>query len=136
MRNAVAAEAVGDEALWLVLQPGEQALEEALGGRGVPSILNQDVEHHPMPVDGTPEIVQLAFNLQKDLIQVPGIVGLRSAPAELAGKLATKDEAPLPDTLVTDDDAALGKDQLNVSEAQAEKGYSQTAWRMISAGKR
>ena len=34
MCNPVAAQAIGDDALGLVLQAGEQALEEPLGGRG------------------------------------------------------------------------------------------------------
>ena len=61
MRNAIAAKAIRHQALWLVLQPGEQAFEETLGARGIASVLDQDVEHHPMVIDSTPEIIQLAF---------------------------------------------------------------------------
>src|SRR3954468_21229294 len=72
-RSPIAAQAIGDDALRLVLEPREQALEEALGGGGIPAVLDQDVEHDAVLVHRTPEIVQLAVDLQKHLIQVPGV---------------------------------------------------------------
>src|SRR4051794_22775773 len=66
--NAVAAKAVGDEALWLVLQPSEQALEEALGGCGIPAILNQDIEDDAVLVHRAPEVVEHAVDPQVHLI--------------------------------------------------------------------
>src|SRR4029453_17816859 len=65
--------------------------------------------------------MQLPAYLQKHLIKVPGVARLRPAPAELAGELAAKGQAPLPDALVADHDPSLAKDQLDVSEAQAEE---------------
>ena len=136
MRNAVAAQAVGDEALWLVLQPSEQAPEEAFGGRGIPPVLNQDVEHHTVRVDRAPEVVHLAIDFQEHLIEVPSVARLRPPPAELASEIGAELEAPLPYALVSDRDAPLGQEQFNVPETQAEAWYSQTAWLMTSAGKR
>ena len=120
MRDAVAAQAVGDEALRLVLQPGQQALEEALRGRGVPVVLDQDVEHDAVLVHRAPEIMQLAIDRQEHLIEVPCVARLRPALTELAGEVGAELEAPLPDALVADDDASLGQDKLHLAQAQAE----------------
>jgi hypothetical protein len=61
MRDAVAAQTVGDQSPGLVLQPPQQPLEEALRRRCISSIMNQDVEHDAMLVDHPPEIVQHAM---------------------------------------------------------------------------
>jgi hypothetical protein len=64
--DAVAAQPVGDDALRLLLQSGQQALEEALG-RGRPP-LHQDVEHDPVLVYRAPEVVQHTVDPQVHLI--------------------------------------------------------------------
>src|SRR4051794_6307940 len=120
VRNAIAAKAIGDDALWLVLQPSEQALEETLGGRGVPAVLNQDIEYHTVLVHRAPEVVQLAIDLQEHLIEVPSVARLRPATAKLAGDIGAELEAPLPYALVGDRDAPLGQEQFHVAQAQAE----------------
>jgi hypothetical protein len=61
MRDAVAAQTVGDQPPRLVLQPPQQPLEEALRRRCISSIMNQDVEHDAMLADRPPEIVQHAM---------------------------------------------------------------------------
>ena len=121
LRHAVTPQAIGDQALGFVLQPSEQALEEPFGGGGIPAILDQDVEHDAVLVHRTPEIMQLAIDLQKYLIEVPGVARLRSSLAEFAGELAAEGQTPLPDTFVADADAPLGEDQFDVPEAQAEQ---------------
>ena len=54
LRYAVAAQAVGDDLPWLVFQAGQQALEKALGSRGIPPLLDQDVEHDTVLVHRAP----------------------------------------------------------------------------------
>ena len=74
-----------------------------------------------MLVHRAPAVLQLPFDLQEHLIEVPGITRLRPAPAEFAGELTSKSKAPLPDALVGDGDTPFGENQFNVPEAQAEK---------------
>jgi hypothetical protein len=64
LRHAMAAQAVRDDALRLVLQIGEQSLDEALGRSRVPPVLHQDVEHDPVLVNQAPEVEELAVDLQ------------------------------------------------------------------------
>jgi hypothetical protein len=54
-------------------------LEEAPGSRGILPILDQDVEHDAVLVDGSPKMVDFAIDLQERLIQAPGISWLRPA---------------------------------------------------------
>ena len=52
----------------LVLQAGEQALEEALRRGRIPAVLDQNIEHHAVLIHRAPEVVQLAVDLQEHLI--------------------------------------------------------------------
>src|SRR4051794_14944392 len=88
--HAVAAQAISDEAPWLILQPSEQAFEEALGCRGVPAILDQDIEDNAVLVHRAPEIMELAIDLQEHLMEVPSVARLRPAPAELASEIGAE----------------------------------------------
>jgi hypothetical protein len=67
-RHSIASQAIGDQAPRLVLQPVEQALEEAFGCSGVPVIPHEDVEHNAVLVDGTPKIMLLAVDPDEHLI--------------------------------------------------------------------
>jgi hypothetical protein len=64
--------------------------------------------------------VQLPLNANEDLIQVPLVARPGSTPAQFIGEARTELEAPSPDTLVGDDYAALGEDQLDIPKAEAE----------------
>jgi hypothetical protein len=136
LRDAIAPEAVGDDTPPLELQAGQQPPEEAPGRRGAPPVLHQDVEHDPVLVHRTPEVVQLAGNADEHLIEVSGVARLRSALAQLASEVAAEVQAPAPDTLVGEDRAPLGEEQFDVAEAQAGRVHNQAVWLMISMGKR
>src|SRR3712207_8171804 len=81
---------------------------------------SQDVEHHAVLVHRAPEVMQRAVDPQVRLIQVPGVARPRPSPTQLGGEVGPKPEAPLPDALVSDVDAALGEDEFHVAQAQAE----------------
>jgi hypothetical protein len=68
---------------------------------GIPTILDQDVEHDAVLIDRTLEIVQLAADFQEHLIEVRSVARLRLSSAELAGEVGAELEAPLPDALVS-----------------------------------
>ena len=68
----VAAQAIGDDPLRRLPHMAEQLTEEALGGVGIPAILQKDIEYLAVFVDGTPQVFPLAADPHKDLVQVPG----------------------------------------------------------------
>jgi hypothetical protein len=118
LRRGVAAQSVGDEALRLVFEAGEQALEEALGCRGVPAVLDQDIEHHPAPVDGAPEVVQFTPDAQQNLVEVPGVARPWPPAPQPRREVLAELQASAPDALVRDGDAAFRQDELDNSQAE------------------
>jgi hypothetical protein len=52
LSNAVAAQAVRDEASWLIAKPTQQMLEEPLGGGAIPPLLHQNIQDDTMLIDG------------------------------------------------------------------------------------
>src|SRR5690348_2923627 len=56
----------------------------------------------------------------EDLVQVPLVARPRPALLERVGEGATEPKAPGPNALVAHDDAALGQDRLDLTQAQAE----------------
>jgi hypothetical protein len=90
MRNSVAAQAVSDEALRLVLEPVQKSLEETLGRSCIPPILHEDIKHDPMLVHRPPEIVQHAVDPDEHLVEVPSVSGLGSSPPEPSGEVCAE----------------------------------------------
>jgi len=76
-------------AAWRVPQASQQPLEEARGNCGIPAILDQDDQHHPVLIDRPPEVMQRTVNPQLHLSEVPGILWLRPTLAQLLGELGT-----------------------------------------------
>jgi hypothetical protein len=132
----IAGEFVRDHHAWLVIAASQNLAQKAFGNCLVPPLLHQDVEHDALLVDRSPEPVPLAPNLQQYLIQVPLVPDVCLSASQSRRVARTELGAPLADGLVADDDAALSKQVLNVSEAEVERKYSQTAWAITSGGKR
>src|ERR687886_287547 len=120
LRGSIRSELVGHDHSGHIAQALEQLLEEALRCLGIAPALNQDVEDLAILVHGTPEIVHLAADADEDLVQMPLVARPRSPPAQLIGEGLAELEAPATDALVGDDDAALGQDQLDITQAEAE----------------
>jgi hypothetical protein len=83
LRHAVTAWLVGDKEARHVLQPLHWPLEETLCRPGIAATLHQDVEHAPVLIDGTSEIVQFALDPDEDLIRVPFVTRPRPTPAKI-----------------------------------------------------
>src|SRR5712692_3927038 len=79
-----------------------------------------------------------AADLQQHLVEMPFIARLCSAAAQSGRVRWAELGAPLADRLVADDDAALGKEILNVAKAQVEAkvqpdGVGDHLWRQAVA---
>jgi hypothetical protein len=82
--------------------------------------LNEDVDHVPVLINGTPEIVLTTTNPNEDFVEVPDVAAPRPLPSCLACVLAAELLAALADGFVGDFHSSLRKQILNVSEAQRE----------------
>ena len=87
---------------------------------GVAISLNQDVEHIPVLVDRSPQVVPLTPDPNEDLVHVSDIAELALTTLELASVSRSELPTPLSDGLIGDDDATLREEFLQVTEAQGE----------------
>jgi hypothetical protein len=67
---------------------------------------------------------------------VPLVSRARSAASQVAREDLAKLLAPLTNRLIGNNDATFSQEQLNIPRAEAEHVIHQTAWLIISAGKR
>ena len=84
----------------------------------VPSGLDQDVEHFALGVNGAPQIDHAAIDLQIDLVQMPGRMGLRPPFAQVRRDPRPEMVHPAPDRLIGNNNPAFGQQILDVAEAQ------------------
>jgi hypothetical protein len=120
-RRRVAGELVGDHhpRLRPVLTV-EHTMQETFGGYLIASVLDQDVQHDAVLVNGSPQPVASAAYLERHLVQMPLVAGSRSAPTQPPRIRGAELGAPLADGLVANADATLGEQILNVTETEVE----------------
>jgi hypothetical protein len=70
---------------------------------------------YPVLIHRMPEVMQHAVQADKHLIEMPCIARSGPAPVYSPGELSAELTAPLADALVSDDHAALGQGQLDVT---------------------
>ncbi len=116
--RAIAAQLIGDQHTWDVLASLEQFAKELLGSLFVPPALHEDIEHIPMLINCSPEIVQLAIDGEKDLVKLPFVAGLGTTSTQLLGILLAKFLAPLPDRFIGEDDPTLGHQFFDIAIAE------------------
>ncbi len=71
LRRSVALELVGDDDTWYVLQAFQQLAEESLRCFLTSLTLHQNIKDIAILIDGPPQLMLLALDLQKHFIQVP-----------------------------------------------------------------
>ena len=79
----VAPELIGDHHARFVLTAAQDPSQEALGGRLIAPLLNEDVQDDPVLVDRAPQPVALPANLQQHLVQMPLVAWLCSPAAQV-----------------------------------------------------
>ena len=116
-RGPVAAQLVGMDDLWDIVfsqQPGQKGLRRF----GVPMPLKENVEHEPVLVHGPPEPVSNAIDARTDLVHMPSGTPTGFPMAQFFGEERSEFYAPFAEGFVTDLDAALVEQFLNVPVAQ------------------
>ena len=71
LRGTIALQLIGDDHAWDILAAFEELAEELLRGDRIAPSLHQDIEHVPVVVDGTPEILPFTVNDEEYFVQVP-----------------------------------------------------------------
>src|SRR3954453_19909120 len=97
----------------------QQLPEQAFGGRLVPPLLDENVEHDPILVDGSPEPMLRSPDHQAHFVEVPFISHAGQPAPDLVGEALPELAGPLPHGLMAHVDAA-GRQHL-FDHAQAER---------------
>ena len=98
-------------------------LEEHQCSDLVTGLGGEDFQDLALVIDGPPQIVILAVDLHKHLVEVPAPMGIRphvinALPADLGGEHRSEAVPPEPHSLVADIDPALGQQILHVPQRQ------------------
>jgi hypothetical protein len=96
----------------------EQALEEALGGFGVPVALKQHIQHDPVLVHSAPQPVGNATDEHVHFVQMPPQASAGFAMAQPLSELVTSVNAAGADGFSRDLDAAFEQQLLDIAVTQ------------------
>jgi hypothetical protein len=96
----------------------QQLAQQALGGFLVPPLLDQNVEHNPILVDGPPQPVLLAPDHQAHFVEVPLVARVWQPTPDLVGEGLAELAPPLAHGLVAHLDAAGRQHLFHHAKAQ------------------
>jgi hypothetical protein len=116
----VASQPIRHDHPWHVRQPLEQLTEERLRPLLVAPASHENIEHVADLIDGPLQVMALAVERQKDLIQVPLVPRSGALPPELIGVLLAKFPAPPADRLIRHGDPAFEQQLFHTTIAEAE----------------
>ena len=86
----------------------------------VAAALHQDIEHVIVLVDSAPQVMALAIDGQKDLVEVPLVPWLGASTLQLIRVVLPKLQTSLADGFMGDVDTAFAQQFLHVAVAQGE----------------
>ena len=116
----LASKLVGDHHPWISAIRLHQLFKEALGCPPVAALLHQDIEHVTLLIHGAPEIKSLAVDLDHSLIKKPLVARPWPVSPDDISEQRAEPLLALMDSLMTDVDAAIGKDVLDIAKAERE----------------
>lgn len=114
----------------------QQATEQLQSRLRIPSSLGDEIEHFAFVIDGAPQIHPPADDPTDHFVEMPAWRRRRSALLQPPGDQRAELLRPAADGFVADVDAALGQQSSTSRKLMLKRKYSQTAWRITSAGKR
>ena len=117
--SAVTPELIGVNDLWHIVFT-QKARQEGRCRLGITVTLQQDVEHEAVLVDRSPQPVSNAVDRRTDLVHQPAGTPSGFPLAQVICEQCAELDAPFAQGLVTDLDAALVEQFLNVSITQRE----------------
>jgi hypothetical protein len=132
----VACEPVRHDRPRLTAEARQYVPEEAPGRRRVPPLLEQQVDHPTVLIDGPPQVPVLAPDPDEDLVHEGGIA-VAAVPTPQSMRVPGPElVAPETDRFVADEDAPPSQEILESRWLRLKRWYSQIACWMISGGDR
>src|SRR5689334_13293018 len=84
-RCTITLQFIGDDHTWNILQSFKELTEKSLGGFLVATALHQDIQHVSLLIHRTPQVMSLATNRKKHLVQMPLVTRTVTATAQFVG---------------------------------------------------
>ena len=125
----VAAQLVRDDYAWLSSCSLQQLAKETNRGEAIPFRLDEDVEDDAVLIDGSPEVVNDAVDLEEDLVQMPLITRSGTSSPEAVGVVFAELLTPTPDRLVAEHDTTCRHHVFHIAETHAETEVEPNAFR-------
>src|SRR6476620_9003590 len=116
LRCSITPQLVRDDDARLVTNCPSQSATEAHGSKAIPLWLHEHVEDHAILIDGAPEIMRDAVDLEEHLVQMPFVSGTCTPSPEASGIRRAELLAPPPDCFVTDHDPACRHQLFHVAK--------------------
>ena len=100
--------------------PLQQLAEESFGGFPITARLDENIDHVTILINSAPEILPLSLNRDEDLVQVPRIAEATLPTLQRSSVFRAELDAPKPNRLVGNRDAALGEKVFYIPKAETE----------------
>ena len=98
--RGVASQFVGNDSQWFGTLTPQEPLKESFCGPLIPMRLDQDVDHVAVLIHSTPQVMLLAVDSNKNLVQVPVVAEPSLSSLQFPNKFTTELLTPLPDRLI------------------------------------
>ena len=111
---------VGDQLPRCLSLMFQDSTKEAFSGSTISTLGNQNIDHVPILIDCSPQVVALASDLYEQFIDVPDVAEPSLFSAQRSGVGRSEFLTPVSDRFVGDKDSSLCKQVFYVSKAQGE----------------
>ena len=123
--SGVASQFVGNDPQWFGTLAAQESSKESFCSALITMWLDQDVDHIAVLIHGTPQILLLTVDSNKDLVQVPVVAEPALTSLQFPSIVRTELLTPPSNRLIGHDDSTLGEKILDIS-SRSDK-YAQTA---------
>ncbi len=98
----------------------QRLTKKAFGGFPISSASHKNIDHVPILIDCSPQVVPLASDLYEQFIDMPNVAEPPLLPSQISSVGWTELQTPISNFLVRNNDASLGGQVFYVSKAQGE----------------
>jgi hypothetical protein len=127
--RSVAPELVRNNDARFAASGSQQLAEEAHGCEAIALGLDQNIEHDAVLINGSPQIMRYAIDLEEDFVEMPLVAGPGTPSPQAISELAAELIAPAPDRFVAHHYATGCHHLLYIAKAHTEPEVQPHAFR-------
>ena len=105
----IAPQLVGDQLPGCLSLMVQHVTKEARSGSTISTLGDQNIDHVPILIDGSPQIEMLTLDSDEEFIDVPDVAEPPLLSSQISSIGRTELQTPIPNCLVGNDDASLSK---------------------------